>query len=105
MPFLLKRHHFSKRFPKGTVLAPSFISVLFPGVPSLNRSHSEIDQTHLSIEAQCGTTYLPGDLVTATLCVIFMVDRTIKDTSRSHGVTVGSNQVEKSNDRSSNDNK
>ncbi len=34
----------------------------FPGVPSLNRLHSEIDQIHLSIEAQCGTTYLPlGD--------------------------------------------
>ena len=35
---------------------------LFPGVPSLNRLHSEIDQIHLSIEAQCGTACLPiGD--------------------------------------------
>ncbi len=32
---------------------------LFPGVPSLNRLHSEIDQIHLSIEAQCDTNYLP----------------------------------------------
>ncbi len=30
-------------------------------VPSLNRLHSEIDQIHLSIEAQCGTARLPID--------------------------------------------
>ncbi len=40
----------------------STIRGLFPGVPSLNRLHSEIDQIHLSIEAQFGTPYLPlGD--------------------------------------------
>ncbi len=43
---------------------------LFPGVPSF-RLHSEINQIHLSIEAQCGTASLPmGDCHTWYFLII-----------------------------------
>ncbi len=53
---------FSGPLPLRSYIGQSTFRGLFPGVPSLNRLYSEIDQIHLSIEAQCGTAYLPmGD--------------------------------------------
>ncbi len=44
---------FSGPLPPRSHIGQSTFRGLFPGVPSLNRLYSEIQQIHLSIEAQC----------------------------------------------------